>query len=78
MPTTITTDNADLLSHHVTKTETLPKFYQDQLSGRIVADIPSNSQISFLNDATIQKFLTAKKTVWRAISELRNRGGRRD
>jgi hypothetical protein len=73
--TKITTDNADLITDHAAKNAQLPLLYQDQLTGRIVADIPYESQMAFLNDAPLQRFLSAKRMVWRAISELRNRGG---
>jgi len=72
----ITTDNADLIADDAKRAGQVPPLYHDQLTGRIVADISRDSQDAFLNDAPLQRFLSAKKAVWRAISELRNRGGR--
>ena len=70
----ITTDNADLITYHAASTGQLPPLYHDQLTGRIVADISRDSQDAFLNDAPLQRYLSAKRMVWRAISELRSRG----
>lgn len=69
----ITTSDADVITYHAAKTGQLPQLYLDRLTGRVVADISPDSQIAFLNDSSLQRFLSAKKAIWRAIGELRNK-----
>jgi hypothetical protein len=68
---TIPTDNVDLIAHHAARTGQIPSIYMDTLSGRAVADISHTSVTSFQADTVIQRYLTAKRAVWRVIRELR-------
>jgi hypothetical protein len=78
MPTTIsntiTTDHADLISYHAKRTGQIPSLYVDRLTNRIVADISLESRDAFQADIDLQRYLSAKTAVWRAISEMRKRG----
>lgn len=73
---TTVTDDADLITYHAKETGIIPKLYRDPLSGRVTATVTMASRIAFMDDVAIQRFLTAKKAVWRAITELRTRGSR--
>jgi hypothetical protein len=76
MPTMkqITTADADLITYHAAITGKLPQFHLDQLTGKVVADVPLSSRDAFQDDAQLQRFLSAKKAVWKSISELRSKG----
>lgn len=67
----IITDNADLISYHADRTGQAPALYFDQLTRRVVADISQNSHDAFYADTTLQRYLSVKLSVWRAISALR-------
>jgi hypothetical protein len=70
---TIKTDNADMITHHAYKNDKLPPMHYDQLAGKVVADLPAESQQEFYADVELQRFLSVKKQVWRIISKLRQR-----
>lgn len=73
---TITTDNADMMTRHAKKHGKQPSLYFDQLTGKVIAELPVESQQEFYADQELQRFLAVKKQVWRAINELRQRYGR--
>lgn len=79
MTNTIVTDQADLIAYHAQETNQLPAFYLDQLTGKVVAEVSHSSQQAFLNDTRLQRLLSVKRQVWRAINELRQKhaGGAR-
>lgn len=74
--TTTVTDQADLITYHAEMTNQQPALYHDQLTGKIVAEVSLSSQQAFLNDTRLQRFLSVKRQVWRAINDLRQKNVR--
>lgn len=72
----MTTDNADLITYHAKRTGQIPPMYIDTLTGRVVADVSTESHDAFIADAALQRFLSVKVAVWRGINGLRQRGTR--
>lgn len=71
----ITTDSADLITYHAGRTGQVPALYIDNLTRRVVADVSTESREAFHADSALQRFLSVKLSVWRAISALK--GARR-
>ena len=67
----ITTDSADLITYHADRTGQAPALYYDKLTRRVVADVSQSSRDAFHADTTLQRYLSVKLSVWRAISALR-------
>lgn len=67
----IITDNADLITYHADRTGQAPSLYYDNLTRRIVADVSQESRDAFHADTTLQRYLSVKLSVWRAISALK-------
>ena len=71
---TITTDNADILAYRGAQTGRVPAIYRDSLTGRAVADVPETTVAAFQANASLQRYLAAKRAVWRVIQEMRSTG----
>jgi len=67
----VTTDHADLITYHADRTGQMPTMYIDSLTRRVVADVSQESRDAFHADATLQRYLSVKVSVWRAIIALR-------
>lgn len=67
----ITTDNADLITYHADRTGQAPALYYDTLTRRVVADVSTDSRDAFHADTALQRYLSVKVSVWRAISVLK-------
>lgn len=66
-----TTDNADLISFHTFRTGQPPKLHVDSLTNRVVATVSQESLADFNQDTYLQNYLAVKRSVWRAISALK-------
>ena len=75
-PTTIQTDNLDLIAYHTKEAGQLPPLRFDTLIGKVIAEISQDSRDAFQLDAELQRYLSVKTAVWKAVSEIRNRGRR--
>ena len=69
--TTITTDNADLITYHASLTNQIPSLYMDTLTHRVVADVTAATIEAFRADATLQRYLSIKRSVWHEIALMR-------
>ena len=67
----ITTDSADLIAYHSARTGQAPALYFDTLTRRVVADISLESREAFYSDSALQRYLSVKLSIWRAISALK-------
>ena len=68
---TITTDNADLIAYHAALSNQIPSLYMDTLTHRVVADVTADSLEAFRADATLQRYLSIKRSVWHEIALMR-------
>lgn len=69
--TSIITDHADLIAYHTSRTSQAPSMYFDKLTHRVVADVSTDSRDAFQADTALQRFLSVKVSIWRAINVLR-------
>lgn len=74
----VTTDNADIIAYYAAQTNRLPSIVRDTLTGRAVADVPEATVAAFHADAVLQRYLAAKRAVWRIVKERTGRDCDRD
>lgn len=72
----VPTTDLDLIAHVAMATGTAPPLRRDSLTGRIIADILPAAAEAFHADLQLQRFLAAKKVIWREVERLRRGGGR--
>ena len=71
----ITTDQVDLITFHAARENQLPNLYFDALTEKVSAEVSLQSQESFLNDTTLQRFLAVKRQIWKRVEQIRRSGG---